>query len=204
MMNGRPELLRISNILCCYEYTCLGVRIQTKEKCMKLKNLLNLFVLVVLSTACKRDNLIKSEDSLVKSYVQQLTAGSYSERSLPDFGKEHIAALLSYRNSTQAIRNFPTSGIASFYLQECTLGTYVLWTIESIRAKENNNKFMVMGFPSQLPLLRDRNQENFSPITGIEAQDAIANAYFHRWKSTADFKTLPEKDPLESTNYTWH
>ncbi len=204
MMNGKAEFLRNSIILCRYEYICVGVRIQAKKKCMKLKNLLNIFILVVLSIACKRDNLIASEDSLVKNYIQQLTAGSYSERSLPDFGKEHITALLSYRNSTQAIRNFPTSGIASFYLQECTLGTYVLWTIESIRAKENNSKFMVMGFPSQLPLLRDRNQDNFSPVTGIEAQNAIAKAYFHWWKSTTDFKTLVEKDPLENTNYTWH
>tara|TARA_R110002072_G_scaffold264748_1_gene423570 strand:- start:42368 stop:42781 length:414 start_codon:yes stop_codon:yes gene_type:complete len=137
--------------------------------------------------------------------VELLKQGKYDADQLPEFSSSDIPALLTYRNEIQVIKDFPVNTLSSSLTSECTLGMYVLWTIESIRARAINSKYLFHTYPSQNPVV-----ENKVDFEWIEQSDAVlatvAQSYFDWWESNKnkDFDKFKEIDPLSNTEYRWH
>ncbi|REG88723.1 DUF4943 family protein [Algoriphagus antarcticus] len=141
----------------------------------------------------------------VDRYVKLLKASKYDYSELPNFTYKDIPALLAYRNESQLIKDFPINMISSYMLSECTLGMYVLWTIESIRARAVASEYLIGTFPSQNPVV-----ENKADFGWIEQSDqvraSIAQSYFDWWENNKnkDFDEFKDIDPLKVTEFRWH
>lgn len=162
--------------------------------------------LLILFAGCDNDNIDKDKNEGVESYIKKLKAEQYNEMYLPAFTCADIPALLGYRESDITIRDFPRNPISSFYFEECRLGIYVLWTIESIRQAAIDTDRHFMGFPSLNPMLGNRNGLEFPPANLDQAHDTAAEAYYRWWydnkgKPFDEFKNI---DPLSETDYQWH
>lgn len=142
----------------------------------------------------------------VDRYVELLKANQYDSINLPAFTYQDIPALLAYRNETQIIHDFPRNGISSLYAPDCTLGMYVLWTIESIRAVATRSKLMIFQFPSQNPILALRDSTNMQLVYDSQSHEIAAKAYYDWWENNKnkDFNAFKNIDPLTSTKYKWH
>jgi hypothetical protein len=167
-----------------------------------------MFVISILISliSCNKNDYEKVNRTDVEKYVESLKSNSYDSLNLPAFTYTDIPALLQYRNETQIITKFPHNPISSFYGTECTLGVYILWTIESIRAVSINSEFLIERFPSQNSILAQRNSEELVLVSDQTSQDIAAKAYYDWWennrlKNYNEFKNL---DPLKGTAYKWH
>jgi len=167
-----------------------------------LKTLITcLFLLIFLG--CTNDS--DPTNITVERYVDLLKKGKYEADQLPNFTSQDIPTLLAYRNESQLIKDFPINMISSSITAECTLGMYVLWTIESIRARAANSEYLIGSFPSQNPVVEKR--EDFEWIAQSEAVRAtVAQSYFDWWENNKnkDFDKFKEIDPLTDTGYRWH
>jgi hypothetical protein len=167
--------------------------------------LIIVFPLVSLMS-CHKDNAEAVPNLTVEKYIELLKSNQFDSINIPAFSCLDIPALLKYRNETQTITNFPSNPISSLYAPNCSLGMYVLWTIESIRAVSINSKYLIMRFPSQNPILAYRASQELSLVYSAESQQIAAKAYYDWWenikhKSFDEFKNI---DPLVSTEYRWH
>lgn len=141
----------------------------------------------------------------VDSYVELLKKGKYDADQLPEFSSRDIPALLAHRNESLLIKDYPINMISSYWLEECSLGMYVLWTIESIRARAIDSEYLIGTFPSQNPVVEKR-----VDFDGIQQSDAVratvAKSYFDWWENNKDkdFDKFKEIDPLTDTEYRWH
>ncbi len=155
---------------------------------------------------CERQEENILEPPGVEQYIGQLKSGDYPSDRLPLFSPENIPLLLQFRNETMKISGFPGNPISSLIMQECPLGVYVLWTIESIRAKSIGSTSMVLGFPSQNPVLALRNAGELELVTDDNSHEAAAKAYYNWWYGNVgkSFDTFSYTDPLAATNYRWH
>lgn len=147
----------------------------------------------------------ESPEMSVERYVDLLKTGKYEHWELPEFSSKDISKLLSYRNEQQKIKNFPTNPISSYLTEESTLGMYILWTIESVRAKSLGSEFLTGSFPSQNPIVENR--ISFELIEqNLQVQQEIADRYIIWWESNKmkDFSEFDQIDPLEDTSYRWH
>ena len=135
-----------------------------------------------------------------------MKANQYDSINLPAFTYNDIPTLLKYRNDTQVITNFPHNGISSLYAPNCTLGMYVLWTIESIRAVSINSKYLIMRFPSQNPILALRDSVDLMLVNDDTSHKIAAKAYFDWWENNKqkNFDEFKDIDPLVETKYRWH
>jgi hypothetical protein len=154
---------------------------------------------------CDKDASEESKSVSVEKYVEQLKKGEYKSFDLPAFTNKDIPALLVYRDESQIITGFPHNGISSLWMPECSLGMYVLWTIESIRAVAIDSEYLIGRFPSQNPIVQQR-EEPFNLKSGNEIQDLVSNAYNAWWednkhKNFDDFKNI---DPLSDLEFRWH
>ena len=142
----------------------------------------------------------------VDRYVELLKANQYDSINLPAFTYSDIPALLKYRNDTQVITNFPHNNISSLYAPDCTLGMYILWTIESIRAVSIKSTYLIMRFPSQNPILALRDSPELNLVYNETSQAAAANAYYDWWENNKqkNFNKFKDIDPLTGTKYKWH
>jgi hypothetical protein len=147
---------------------------------------------------------VKSDS--VETYIAQLKANKVSSDNLPSLTHQDIPILLENRNDTQIITNFPRNLISSYYQPECTVGMYILWTIESIRAVSINSQFLIQRFPSQNPILTLRNSTELKLISDSASHLIAAQAYYDWWtkNKSKDFDTFKNIDPLNSTDYKWH
>lgn len=167
------------------------------DNIMKLKLLL---LLVLGLCACKQNLLDKESGKAVEEFVKQLKKGSYKEYGLPEFESKHIPELLKYSNDTSIITQFPRNGISSAWFPEVYLGTYILWNIESVRARAINSKFLTPGgFPSLNPHLGKRTPDETWTTLSKEAQKIASDAYHLWWKQGGAF----DSDPLATTDYEW-
>jgi hypothetical protein len=143
----------------------------------------------------------------VKEYVNALKANQYEEKGFPAFTYKHIDELLKYRNEKDILTKFPRNPVSSFLLQECELGVYVLWTIESIRAVAINSPSLVGRFPSLNSILRSPHSGEFVSVSyNPEAYQIISDAYYTWWTSNKDKSLIEimEINPLMNTEYKWH
>lgn len=165
---------------------------------------LTVFCIILLVFSGCQDESDPSKMS-VERYVDLLKAGKYDYWELPSFTSRDIPALLSYRNDVQPITDFPVNPISSSVTNGCTLGMYILWTIESIRAQAMESEFLVGTFPSQNPVVKNRETlEYIEP--NPQVQKEVADSYFQWWESNGmrNFSEFHKTDPLEATGYRWH
>jgi hypothetical protein len=101
---------------------------------------------------------------------------------------------------------FPHNPFSSLYGPDCKLGIYVLWTIESIRAVSIESEYLIMGFPSQNPILALRDSDELNLVSDDLSHTIAADAYFDWWENNKnkDFDDFKNIDPLEETEYRWH
>jgi hypothetical protein len=171
-----------------------------------MKTLKTFILLIAFVGLISCDDNKEISNLAVDKYIELLKANQYDSINLPAFTYNDIPALLKYRNDTQVITNFPHNGISSLYAPNCTLGMYVLWTIESIRAVSINSKYLRIRFPSQNPILALRDSVDLKLVDDDTSHKIAAKAYFDWWennkqKNFGEFKHL---DPLIKTKYRWH
>ena len=173
---------------------------------MKIINLLIIVVSLAGILGCKKDDAKEANNANVEKYIELLKANQYDSINLPAFTYQDIPALLKYRNETQTISNFPINGISSYYKPDCTLGMYVLWTIESIRAVAIHSEYLIMRFPSQNPILALRDSQELKMAFDNSSHKIAAQTYFNWWTDNMrkDFNRFKNIDPLQKTNYKWH
>ncbi len=170
----------------------------------EMRQLIIILTTVMLSSfaACEKDN----SNNEVENYVMQLRMGQYDSNAfeLPNFSANDIPALLKYRNDRQEITGFPINPISSMICHKCTLGMYVLWTIEGIRVKDVSKKRAIGGFPSHLPVVvRVENKKTDFIKQTDELQKIVADAYYNWWNSSKNFDKLKEINPFKNTSYSW-
>ena len=141
----------------------------------------------------------------VDRYIELLKIGKFHSIDLPTFTWEDIPALLEYRDDAQVINHFPRNGISSYSMTECSLGMYALWTIESIRAVATDSPYLIGRFPSQNPIVQQR-QDPFNLESGVNIQAIVSEAYFDWWEINKQkhFDEFKQFDPLSQTDYRWH
>jgi hypothetical protein len=90
-------------------------------------------------------------------------------------------------------------------MSECSLGMYVLWTIESVRAVAIDSEYLIGRFPSQNPIVQQR-EDPFDLKTKKEIQDLISKSYFNWWENNKhkNFGIFKNIDPLSDLEYRWH
>ena len=167
---------------------------------MKLSIKLIAFTLVLGLIGCEK----QKNKTDVETYINQLKSGSYESFELPAFESYQIPALLEYANDITIITNFPHNGISSLWAPECTLGMFVLWTVESIRAVEIKTPKLIGRFPSQNPILALRNSTELKLVTDKSSQIEAAKAYHDWWYTNLWPGVTMTIDPLENTKYKWH
>jgi len=174
---------------------------------MKVLNYLVILTLLACLTGCNPNDDEKDINADVETYIRLLKSNQYDSPKLPSFTPGDIPGLLQYRNDTQLINQFPRNPISSYHGGECKLGMYVLWTIESIRAESiNHNNYMVMGFPSQNPVLALKASDQLVMVFDDTFHAAAAQAYYGWWTGNQNtgFDAFKSIDPLEGTDYRWH
>ena len=151
------------------------------------------------------DDVDNKKGLTVDRYVELLKQNRYDSLDLPNFSYSDIPELLKYRDDQHIITTFPRNPISSSMLIECKLGVYVLWTIESIRARSINSEALVMRFPSQNAVLWYRNSYEVVPESDIFAHHTLARAYYNWWyaNSGCSFEGIKAVDPLVDTEYRW-
>lgn len=143
----------------------------------------------------------------VETFINLLKTNKLSSfDTLPAFKVDNIPELLDYRNETVLISDFPRNPISSFFMTECRLGVYILWTVEWIRISSTTDNPPVPGFPSLNPAIKLRNPESLERVFTEEAHQAVANAYQKWWDNDQEsgLNELLSIDPLAKTDYAWH
>jgi hypothetical protein len=171
-----------------------------------MKTLKTFILLIAFVGLISCDNNKEISNLTVDRYVELLKANQYDSINLPSFTYKDIPALLKYVNETQVITNFPHNGISSLSAPDCTLGMYVLWTIESIRAVSINSEYLIMRFPSQNPILALRDSTELNLVSDQTSHEVAAKAYSDWWENIKqkDFNEFKNLDPLVATKYKWH
>ena len=156
--------------------------------------------------SCNHTNNEVIAQTDVETFIDLLKSNQYDSLNLPPFTYSDIPALLQFRNESQMITNFPHNPISSYYQAECALGMYVLWTIESIRAISIQSEYLTKRFPSQNPVLANRNSTTLDIVLDSASQSIAAEAYYNWWENNKDldFNDFKSIDPLENTPYKWH
>ncbi len=145
-----------------------------------------------------------ADNEEVKTYIDKLISGDYIAYNVPVFTPDDIPALLDYRDAVTIITNFPRNPVSSYFQQECRLGVYVLWTVESIRKVEIGSYELIGRFPSQNSVLALRETHQFMPVTDDKSHRDVSKAYYEWWYSNFVLKDKIRKDPLTGTKYLWH
>lgn len=164
---------------------------------MKAKFVLLILTLFTITIGCEKQN---SQE--VENYIMLLKSNQYDSYYLPELEVSDIPTLLKYVNSTTTITNFPRN-VSSYMQRECSLGMFVLWTIESIRAVEIESDRLINRFPSQNPFLAFK-QPPHDWVFDNSSQSIAAKAYKEWWNTNHLFKDKMKIDPLESTPFNWH
>lgn len=172
---------------------------------MKTLKILIFCVSLFSIVGCDKDESEELKNLDVEKYVEQLKKGEYESFDVPEFTYKDLPALLEYRNENQIITDFPHNGISSLWMPECSLGMYILWTIESIRAVAIDSEFLIGRFPSQNPIIQQR-EEPFDLESGNEIQKMISKAYYDWWEDNKhkNFDNFKNIDPLSDLDYRWH
>jgi len=160
-----------------------------------------LFFVLLVSCGTNEDN-----PSDVNVYINLLASNQYLSNQIPDFEYKDIETLMRARTDQRIITNFPRNGISSYFQETSIAGIFFLWTVESIRAKSIQSKFLIGNFPSQNPIITIRETGETISYQNEEAYKSVFDAYKHWWDSNKgkNFNEFNTIDPLASTPYRWH
>lgn len=172
---------------------------------MKTIKIIVFFAALISFFSCNKEDKEDLNKVSVERYIELLKQGKYDSRDLPDFTYQDIPALLKYRNETQMITGFPYNSVSSYYTEECSLGMYVLWTIEAIRTAAVGHDSSPGKFPSLNPMVGQKGEE-YEIKVGSEIQAIISGEYFEWWEGNKDknFDEFKNIDPLSDTEYRWY
>jgi hypothetical protein len=174
---------------------------------MKILKFLILIVFVLSLFSCDKNDTEKTNNPDVETYIELLKTNQYESSNLPEFSSNEIPALLKYINDNSVVNKFPYHPASSYAPTnpEYRLGVLLLWTIESIRVAEFNNRNI--GFPSQHPFVKTKTE----PIEWIIDHDnkiyeIIKQSYSNWWNENKhkEFGSFCNIDPLLETEYRWH
>jgi len=167
-----------------------------------MKTTLKFFLIIVVAAIYGCDK--KTDNEEVKIYIDKLISGDYVAYDMPVFTTGDIPALLEYRDAASVITNFPRNPVSSYFQSECRLGVYVLWTVESVRAVENDTYGLIGRFPSKNSVIALRETHEFKPVTDGHSHREISRAYYEWWYSSSYLTDKMKSDPLAGTKYIWH
>jgi hypothetical protein len=173
---------------------------------MKTFNFFISMAMIIVLASCTHPNNEVLAQADVETYIGLLKSNQYDSLNLPSLTPSDIPALLQYRNERQIITNFPHNFLSSYHQPDCSLGMYVLWTIESIRAVAIESEYLTQRFPSLNPVLAHRNSPTLDVVSDSVSHTIAADAYFNWWEDNKkkDFGEFKFIDPLENTAYKWH
>jgi hypothetical protein len=148
----------------------------------------------------------------IDTLIRLLRTNSYhpSNRSaLPELKWEDIPKLLEIANDETKITNFTFNVLSSYMPNECALGIYSMWLIESIRISEGKPVLSpTERFPSLNPIIRKKSNpgdpasEIIDNVTGMKI---ASKAYLNWWNKIRNMN--PEDackiNPLENTGISW-
>ncbi len=141
------------------------------------------------------------EPSAVQIFIETLKENEADRIEAPDFNVGSISELLKYRNDLSKISSFPRNPLSSFYMEEVTIGMYILWTIESIRMKAIDDPDFYL-FASLNPKVVRASTTEFVDQDVILPQ--VATAYNEWWNSGLAIAEKLEANPLEKRDLKWN
>ena len=153
----------------------------------------------LLNMSCEKITL---ENMSVEKYINLLKTESYDFMALPPFDSDDIPELLAYSSDDLILKRYPANPVSSFIAEDCKLGIYVLWTIESIRKSAIEDKTAIGRFPSLNPILSLKTAGD-NTIDPEIAHLVAAQAYLDWWNSSDDFEQIKNINPLDETDYYW-
>ena len=168
---------------------------------MRNRLFFGLLAILLASPGCEKSENVQEE---VDRYVEELIQGKYNSSELPDYTTDHISPLLEFREDSTLITDFPRNPLSSFWMGECRLGIFVLWTIESIRVVENQREGILYRFPSLNPVINISNPDSIKTYEISIIHQTAADAYYDWWNNDSSLTVKLEMDPLDSTGYSWH
>lgn len=148
----------------------------------------------------------------IDTLIAQLQADKYSPSSkfiLPDLKWEDIPKLMSIAEDPKKITKFCQHPASSVIQEDCFLGIYAMWLIESIRisyGKELLDPYK--RFPSMRPVLVQKTEggEFLSLFENNGDQMVLAyNAYVEWWKKVGELSPAEacKINPLEGSVLRW-
>ena len=141
------------------------------------------------------------ELSKVDAFVNVLKEDSNERIETPDFTSDDIADFLKYRNDQQYISNFPRNPLSSFYMEEVTIGMYVLWNIESVRLKSIDSPDFYLFASLNPRIIRVSSGEL---IDQDDILPEVASAYLKWWNSGLVLEEKLQINPLEKLDLSWN
>lgn len=148
----------------------------------------------------------------IDTLISQLKADRYSPSTnfvLPDLKWEDIPKLLALGTDQRKITKFTQNPVSSVIQEDCMLGIYVLWLIESIRISYGKPLLEPFKrFPSQRPVLisKTNGAEFLSLFGNTPEQMEIAFIAYDKWWDNAKTMTPGEAckiNPLEASVVHW-
>lgn len=158
---------------------------------------------LLLSCSCEKQE-VRDQDQ-VDAYVAALLDGTFK----PDiiqmklFDPEAIPALLSYADDKREIPFPPVCPLSSALVSSCTVGIYMLWTVEGIRLANGGGgrAEKLGGYPSLTPTIKSTTAlESDEEPTDVQA---VASRAYRAWWASGPFTRIVHQDPLDGTGYRW-
>jgi 5-hydroxyisourate hydrolase-like protein (transthyretin family) len=148
----------------------------------------------------------------IDTLINQLKNDRFSPSTffyLPELNWEDVPKLLKIANDTTKITKFTQNPYSSIKQEECYLGVFALWLIESIRISEGKPLLEpVKRFPSLNPIIIEKTKGESIFSMFLITHDMIQNAYeaYANWWESAkamDHGEACKFNPLEKTGLKW-
>ncbi|NND08681.1 MAG: DUF4943 family protein [Saprospiraceae bacterium] len=152
----------------------------------------------LLLVSCSKQN---AELSKVEALIEALKEGNWETIKAPDFSDYSIAELLEFRNDKSQISSFPSNPISSFYMEEVSLGMYVLWTIGSIRMRTIEDPDFYLFASLNPRIVRGSTGELVDQEVVFPE---VSAAYFAWWNSSLSTDAKLQINPLEQLDLIWN
>ncbi len=99
------------------------------------------------------------------------------------------------------ISNFPRNQLSSFYLDEVSIGMYILWIVEGIRLEAIEDPDFYL-FASLNPRVASTNSMEI--INQVDILPIISNAYFNWWNENIPTEEKLQISPITNINVQWN
>lgn len=164
----------------------------------QMKNLMICSITCFLFVFCGKQN---NDLSKVEAFIETLKENKTERIEAPDFNDGDISELLNFRNDQLKISNFPRNPLSSFYMEEVTIGMYVLWIVESIRMEAIDDPDFYL-FASLNPRIARESTVELVDQSAILLEVAVA--YFDWWNTSLSIEQKLQINPLEELDLRWN